>query len=375
MSRVNNGFREELFFSLLRAGLWEQSIRLSPFSPIDFDALYNLAEEQSVVGLIAAGLEHVEDMTLTKQQVMPFMKRIITLESRNVSMNGFIADIFAKLREAGILALLVKGQGIAQCYERPMWRSSGDIDVLLDAENYVKAKAFLAPMASSVDKEDVPRRHLGMTIDSWIIELHGTLHGGLSRYTNEQIEIVQEELFQNRDFRIWNNDGTKILLPGETRDSIFIFVHILQHFFRYGIGVRQICDWTRLLWTYRDSIDRTRLEQRITQMRLMTEWKSFAAFAVDYLGMPVEAMPLYDPSPRWHRKARRINTYILEVGNFGHNRASSYTHRTTYLSRKTLSFRYRLGDFLRHLAIAPRTSLKVFGRTLVIGFKAVGRGE
>ncbi len=365
----------DAFYALLRAGLWEQSVRLSPFSPIDFDELYKLAEEQSVVGLIAAGLEHVEDMTLAKQQVMPFMKRVIALESRNASMNGFIASLMSKMREAGIQALLVKGQGIAQCYERPMWRSAGDIDLQLDAENYAKAKAFLTPRASSVDKEDVPRMHLGMTIDSWIIELHGTLHGGLSRYTNEQIDQIQEEMFCSHSFRTWNNGGTEILLPGETKDSIFIFVHILQHFFRGGIGIRQICDWVRLLWTCRDSIDRTLLEKRISQMHLMTEWKSFAAVAADYLGMPVEAIPLYDPSSRWHRKARRINSYILEVGNFGYNRASSYTHRTTYLSRKTLSFRYRLTDFLRHLVIAPRTSLKVFGRTLVIGMKAVGRGE
>ena len=303
------------------------------------------------------------------------MKRIITLESRNASMNGFIASLYTKMRDAGIQALLVKGQGIAQCYERPMWRAAGDIDLLLDGENYEKAKAFLVPMASSVDVEEFPKMHLGMKIDSWTIELHGTLHCGLSRFMNGQVDQVQEELFRNRDFRIWHDGGTDILLPGETRDSIFIFTHILQHFYRGGIGVRQICDWARLLWTYRDSIDRALLEQRIIQMRLMTEWKSFAAFAVEYLGMPVEAMPLYDPSPRWHRKARRINTYILEVGNFGHNRASSYTHRTTYLSRKTLSFRYRLGDFLRHLAIAPRTSLSVFGRTLVIGMKAVGRGQ
>jgi hypothetical protein len=366
---------QEAFFALLQAGLWEKSVRLLPFSPIDFDALYKLAEEQSVVGLIAAGLEHVEDLTLEKRQVMPFMKRIITLESRNASMNGFIASLYTKMREAGIEALLVKGQGIAQCYERPMWRAAGDVDLLFDAENYEKAKAFLIPMASSVDIEEVPQMHLGMKIDSWTVELHGTLHCGLSRFMNGKVDQVQKELFRNRDFRIWHDGETDILLPGETRDSIFIFTHILQHFYRGGIGVRQICDWTRLLWTYRDSIDRTLLEQRITQMRLMTEWKSFAAFAVDYLGMPVEAMPLYDPAPRWQRKARRINTYILEVGNFGHNRASSYTNRTTYLSRKTLSFHYRLTDFLRHLAIAPRTSLTVFGRTLVIGMKAVGKGE
>lgn len=73
----------DAFYALLRAGLWEQSVRLSPFSPIDFDELYKLAEEQSVVGLIAAGLEHVEDMTFAKQQVMPLMKRVIALESRN----------------------------------------------------------------------------------------------------------------------------------------------------------------------------------------------------------------------------------------------------------------------------------------------------
>ena len=357
---------------MLQAGLWEKSVRLLPFSPIDFDALYKLAEEQSVAGLIAAGLEHVEDLTLEKRQVMPFMKRIITLESRNASMNGFIASLYTKMRDAGIQALLVKGQGIAQCYERPMWRAAGDVDLLFDAENYEKAKTFLIPMASSVDKEDVPRMHLGMTIDSWTIELHGTLHVGLSRYTNEQIDQIQEEMFRSHSFRTWNNGATDILLPGETTDVIFIITHVLQHFYRGGIGVRQICDWTRLLWTFRDSIDRTQLEQRITQMRLMTDWKSFAAFAVEYLGMPVEAIPLYDPAPRWHRKARRINTYLLEVGNFGHNRASSYTHRTTYLSRKTLSFRYRLGDFLHHLAIAPRTSLRVFGWTLVVGVKAVG---
>ena len=69
-------------------------------------------------------------------------------------------------------------------------------------------------------------------------------------------------------------------------------------------------------------IDRAQLDQRITQMRLMAEWKSFA---VDYLGLPIDAMPLYDSSPRWHRKARRICAYILEVDNFGHNRDKTHT--------------------------------------------------
>ena len=35
----------ELFFALMRAGLWEQGVKLAPFQPIYFDALYELADE------------------------------------------------------------------------------------------------------------------------------------------------------------------------------------------------------------------------------------------------------------------------------------------------------------------------------------------
>ena len=57
---------EDIFFVLLRAGLWEQSVQIQSYCPIDFDALYEVADKQSVVGLLAAGLEHVADMKVTK---------------------------------------------------------------------------------------------------------------------------------------------------------------------------------------------------------------------------------------------------------------------------------------------------------------------
>lgn len=66
----------ELFFALLRSGLWEQRVKLLPYHLVDFDALYELADEQSVVGLLSAGLEHVEDMKITKPVALPFLKKV-----------------------------------------------------------------------------------------------------------------------------------------------------------------------------------------------------------------------------------------------------------------------------------------------------------
>lgn len=57
------------------------------------------------------------------------------IEQRNKGMNIFISELIDKLQKEDIYAILVKGQGIAQCYEKPLWRSSGDIDLLLSDSN------------------------------------------------------------------------------------------------------------------------------------------------------------------------------------------------------------------------------------------------
>ena len=85
----------------------------------------------------------------------------------------------------------------------------------------------------------------------------------------------------------------------ENEDALVVFTHFIKHFYKGGLGARQICDWCRLLWTYKETIDLGLLEIRLKTMGLMTEWKAFAAYAVDYLGMPSEAMPLYDGACEW----------------------------------------------------------------------------
>ena len=363
------------FFALIQAGLWEQSVRLLPYSTVDFDTIYELAEKQSVVGLIAAGLEHVVDMRVTKQQAIPFMKTVFSLENRNAAMNAFIRELVNKMGEAGIKTLVVKGQGIAQCYERPQWRAIGDVDLFLDNENYEKAKAFLIPKAVSIEKEDKDRKHLGMTIDSWSVELHGTLRGPLLKRINAKIDEVQNDTFEHNRFRVWKNDETDVFLPSPDNDVIFIFTHILQHYFGSGVGLRQICDWCRFLWTYRDVIDQSLLKRRLTEMCLMTEWKVFCAYAIHFLGAPQEAMLLYDTHRRWILKARMVNALILDYGNFGRGRDLSYYKNRPYLVRKAISFRYRVFDAVRNFLIFPLDSLCAFSQTLKRGFLAVSKRE
>jgi len=365
---------QKVFFELVRAGLWESQRPVPGFtsqvsSDVEWEQVYRLAQEQSVVGLVAAGLERVKDIKVPQTVALSFAGDVIQIEQRNKAMNVFVARLIEKLRENDIYAVLVKGQGIAQCYEQPLWRSSGDVDLLLSEDNYEKAKKVLLPLALSVEQEFVFLTHLGMTIDGWEVELHGSQRPRLTKRIDRAVDEVQGDVFYGGKVRSWMNGQTQVFLPAPDEDVIFVFTHILHHYYQEGIGLRQICDWCRLLWTYREALNHGLLESRIKKMGLLTEWKAFGAYAVEYLGMPQDAMPLYSSDKKWLKKAKRINDFVMEVGNFGHNRAKII--RGSLVGRKAASLWRRTIDSFRHFATFPKNSMKIWWYMVKTGFKVV----
>ena len=366
---------QKAFYALLRAGLWEQDVRLSQFGEVDYDLVYQQAVEQSVVGLVAAGIEHVVDVKVTQEIALTFVGDTLQMEQHNKEMNVFIAHLIEIMSNVGIFSLLLKGQGIAQCYERPLWRASGDVDILLSDDNYQKAKKLLLPRASYSNIEEKYGKHIGMTIDSWEVELHGTQHCELSIIMDKVIDNVQNDVFEGFNVRKWMNGNTTVYLPASNNDLIFIFTHIIKHYFKEGVGLRQICDWCRLLWTFKNSLNHELLESQIRKMKLMSEWKAFASFAVEYLGMRPEYLPLYSNVKKWKRKADQNCDYIMKVGNFGHNRDMSYFSKYPYIIRKTISLWRRICYLLWQCHIFPYDSFRFIPSFLFNGVRSAMRGE
>ena len=377
---MNTNTNTKAFFELVRAGLWEKEVRLSNYENIDFAEVYRLAEEQSVIGMVAAGIDYVVDVKVPQVWALQFAGQTIQLEQRNKAMNVFIAGLIDKLRKENVYALLVKGQGVAQCYEKPLWRCSGDVDLFLSDENFQRAKSYLLPLASSVEEEYVREKHLGLTIDGWVVELHGHLYSGLSSRVERELDKLQENTFYGGQVRSWMNGQTQIFLLKAENDVFYVFTHILQHFYKEGVGLRQVCDWCRLLYTYRDSLNYGLLEQRIKRAGLMSEWKAFYALAIEYLGFPKDSMPLLDvrskkEDVRWRKKADRIMEFILKSGNMGHNRDMSHFSKYPYLIRKCVSMGRRIGDMINHARIFPLDSLRFFSRIMFNGVRSAMRGE
>jgi hypothetical protein len=95
-------------------------------------------------------------------------------------------------------------------------------------------------------------------------------------------------------------------------------------------------------------------------MGLLTEWKAFGAFAVNWLGMPTDAMPFYDSSNKFSRKANIVCKLILEAGNFGHNKDVSYRSKYTGFTGNLITFWLRLGEFSKIFTVFPWNAPKFF---------------
>ena len=284
----------------------------------------------------------------------------------------------------------------------------------MDDVNYEKAKRVLVPLASEVETEYVGSKHLGMTIGDWIVELHGSLRVGLPNKINRVLDDIKTDTFNRGNMRSWMNGRTQVLLLGKENDIVYVFVHFFNHFYKEGVGLRQLCDWCRLMWTYRDEIDVKKIEGCIQEMGLVSEWKAFYNLASRYLGMPdldsqdsqarmsdqrssarltsVESATSRHSSnnfgsehdsitdfmvcdSRFDKKADRIMEFVLKAGNMGHNRDMSHFSKYPYLIRKCVSMGRRIGDLINHARIFPLDSLRFFPRIMFNGVRSAMRGE
>jgi len=212
------------------------------------------------------------------------------------------------------------------------------------------------------------------------VELHGSLRVGLPQKINRVLDEIQADTFYSGNVRSWMNGQTQIFMLGKENDIVYVFVHFFNHFYKEGVGLRQICDWCRLMWMYRNEIDVKKIEERIKRMGLVSEWKAFGALAIEYLGFPKDSMPLLDvrskkEDVRWRKKADRIMEFILKSGNMGHNRDMSHFSKYPYLIRKCVSMGRRISDLINHTRIFPLDSLRFFPRIMFNGVRSAICGE
>ena len=120
--------------------------------------------------------------------------------------------------------------------------------------------------------------------------------------------------------------GEVVVLPPARFELLFIFIHLMNHFFDGGVGLRQVCDWACYLNKNQTEIDTAQLKADLELLGLMKHWQALASMAVCLMGAPAEKIPFY--TPRLDKKANLVLEHIFQSGNFGMLRTNVFENKT-----------------------------------------------
>lgn len=362
----------ERFLALLRAGLWNRPTDLpSTGKPTRWDDIIGMASRQTVIGLVADAIAHLPEADRPDgRRIAQLQALVVRNHQAHQRLNRQLVETVNLLRDHGIRPILLKGQGVAQLYSNPFLRQCGDIDLYIGPENYGKARALIE---YHYGKD--PRNHESL-------KHYHAHHQGLSIELHRIAERLANPIYNNR-FQAWTRqypheaeptyiqiNGSKIEIPHPQFNILYIFHHAWHHFISGGIGLRQLCDWSLSLHSYRDTIDQGRLRADLKAFGLIRPWQLFAHIAVERLGLPKEECPFY--TNRYAQQAKKALDMIFYSGNFGHHDPARQGRPTSYLGGKWFSLKRELGYWKRLATVCPAemaqkaTSHLIFGSGQVI---------
>lgn len=346
----------------------------APCAALDDEVLL-LAKQQATTGLVCS----TSDDPRCRQEMV---RQIVSHEKLNSALKG----VTSLLNDNGINNVLLKGQGLASYYSQPMLRNCGDIDIYVGKKNYAKASALLLDAAEkdaakdndTADKDAVKkdasviesRKHLTLSYHGVPVELH-RISAVPPTPLKAKIYRKYEASGLTRNLVPVEIDGCKVNTPEDTFNALYIFIHFFYHFLSFGIGLRQVCDWTMFLYKRGKFVDRAKLENMLDALGLMKPWKTFGVIAVDTLGLPAGEMPFYDPS--YSRKAQKVLERIFVTGNFGKNKAWKKYSRASYFMKKTSSVYLHTVNAVATFLIFPKQATLAYISMLVEGFRQVFR--
>lgn len=303
------------FLALLRAGLWEQELRL-PAMPDEagWEQLMRMARSQSVMGLFLRGLTHLPADQLPSESVRQDLLRWRTALERTFERHGRVqARLLEELPAAGVHPVVQKGSEAAKYYAFPDMRQVGDID--LYCPEFDRARALVPEARIASDGAAVFERE-GVTV-----ELHPHYH----------------------DVHL---PAAQLPVPGSPCGELLLLsAHAFKHAIGAGVGYKQLCDLTLALTRLDGRYDKAELKLALQRAGLLRWQRLLCSLLVEDLGLD-PACCLDGFLPCNPDALRRI---IRETGSFGKNQRQQ-EHKKSPLQRKAAI----AGSFLRRLPFSLR---------------------
>lgn len=317
-----------LFFELIQVVLGHRE-KLSRIPTVkEWKDLLDEASRQAVAGICIAGVDKLpqEQMPPPQMLLLEWIGLSEQIRQQNAHLDKQTARIWKQLKEDGLDAAVLKGQGIASLYgDLGVYRQSGDIDI------WVKGgyQAVCDYVQRTHPTEDVAyhRFHYGY-FDDTEVELHH--RPTLMRNLMDDRKLARWYDSFGSDSFVYLEDKGFAVPPAEF-NRIFILTHIYRHFLFEGIGLRQVIDYYFVLKSddrnNKDDVKETLRSLRLSRFAEAMMWILHHALGLEEQYLICEMN---------EKEGRFVLSEIEQTGNFGFS-DKRYQYRRLFKLRRQMA--------------------------------------
>ncbi len=243
---------------------------------------------------------------LSDAEVTSDMKAMLRENFRNSEL----LEINKSLKSKGVNLIFLKGSFLKSLYPSPLMRTMGDVDVFCDLKDFSEILDFLHSRGY-IHKNESEGVTAFFKKGFYPIELHTKLMFD----TTELLPV-----FCSTDTPI-ELDGLSFL--DYTSHLIYILCHMAKHFFRGGVGIRQLCDVYLFVLKCGNLIDLENFFSRIEKLGCKTFFANLLLIYRRYFMLDISEFEQYITA---EKDISQLLLYdIYSCGSFGgKNRSNMY---------------------------------------------------
>lgn len=340
----------EPLYKLLRMALSPEGDVLvldRKLSDSEWDSIHSESLRHLVTAIVYRAINRLpKEQRPSMELVFQWASEAETVRGHNELLNAEAARLAQLFEAQGRKTAVLKGAANARLYPDPFMRHAGDIDLWVEGGRK-SVEDLVKKMGYEIDEKDTGAPHhihiLGMS--KVPVEIHFRPGSGVfSPFANRHLLRYLEVEILNTE-RV--PEGFSV--PSIKFALAMQLAHIQRHFFKGGVGLKQIVDYFVLL-EHSTADDRREISAKLSRFGLKRLGAAVMWIMGEVFGLENDKM-LVAPDTKL---GKRMLAEVYESGNFGFNRVNAKDeHGMNFVVRW-------LGNRWKTIRLAPFSLSEVF---------------
>jgi len=259
--------------------------------PVDWGEVEALATKQGLLGVVLDGINFYTDSTentdtISYKKKLEWLGKVMLEEERYALQKKASVEMASLFASNGIRTYVLKGMVVSECYPKPQYRVSADVDCFLlpdkgDEDVWEKGNQLMEEAGYKVGRGFY--KNSSFSLPGLTVENHRFMVPFWGNNCLRRLEATLQSMLKS-DNGEGRFEDTWLYHPPVMVSALFLIEHAYSHFRHEGLTWRHVLDWMMFSKKHKEEIDWQTLDAMIDEYGFRRFYDSYNRLGQYLLG-------------------------------------------------------------------------------------------